>query len=87
MNAKDKFSLGNCAEIIRLKDVCYISHLDTFFIARRKVIRGLEEHLAKGETDHDYINGIYVYKLTINGFNLYIRLEPEWVAFGSSIII
>lgn len=87
MNAKDKFSLGNNVEVIPLKTICYIMDRDIFFTARRKVIRGFEEYLAQNETNHNYINGTYVYKLSINGFNLYIRLEPEWVVFGSRIII
>lgn len=86
MNAIEKFELGKCIKIERRNDRCGIFLTDIYFVCRRNVLRGLEEHLASEESDHDFLHGTYVYKIINNEQCLYIRFEPGRATIGSAII-
>lgn len=83
MNAIEKFALGDSVSITELKPGVIIFLHNVLFKCQRKFMRGLEQHLAHDE-NHNYIFGVYVYKLEdVDGNKLYIRFEPDWVYFGA----
>lgn len=87
MNAKDKFALGDAFKLTRIKSGAVIMLHNIYFRGLRKVMRGLEEHLAKGEENHDFINGTYVYKIEdADNHHIFIRFEFDWCVIGSEIL-
>lgn len=88
MNAIEKFSLGPSVKLTRILDKAVIFQSNRYFSCIRKMMRGLEEHLADGEENHDFINGTYVYKIEeSDGGVIYVRFEPGTAIIGSKILI
>lgn len=85
-SSKERFSIPNLhLKIERWKDATFIPIPNMFFAGRRNTLRGLEEWIAKrrGEEDHDYVNGTYVYKLIDDEDNsIFVKFESN----GSFIV-
>lgn len=87
MNAIEKFYLGDSVKITELRSSGVMFLHNIFFKARRKVMRGLEEHLVHDKDNHDFISSVYLYKLEdADKHVLYIRFEPDWVFIGSEVM-
>ncbi len=92
MNAIEKFQFQWDRDSVRLiKPGCIIPLEAVFFKANRRTMRGLEEHLVNvigDRDDHNFTFGTYFYELTEgSGEKLYVKFDPNWVTFGSSILV